>query len=291
MANLIHCDTARRHDFLYLFDVTDGNPNGDPDAGGFPRVDPQTMQGLITDGCIKRKVRNWVDLTHGSEARNKIYIQDRGVALNEYHQRAYTESDIKSTGSKQKPEDVKVVRDLMCANFYDVRTFGAVMTTQVNCGQVRGPLQLTFARSIDPIFHLDMAITRVAITKVGEDKTTEIGRKRIIPYGLYLGHGYYVPHFATTTGFSNDDLELFWTAFVGAWDIDRAASRGTLALHKLYVYTHENPLGNAPAHRLFQRFTVSKKAEVQAPRCITEYDIAIDEQNLPDGITLTKLVD
>lgn len=291
MTKPIYCDAARRHDFLYLFDVMDGNPNGDPDAGGFPRVDPQTMKGLVTDGCVKRKIRNWIDLTHGSEERNKIYIQDRGIALNEYHQRAYTARKIKSTGSKQNPEEVKVVRDWMCENFYDVRTFGAVMTTQINCGAVHGPIQLKFARSIDPIFHLDLAITRVAITKVGEDKTTEIGRKRIIPYGLYLGHGYYVPQFATKTGFSDEDLELFWEAFKGAWGFDRSNSRGSQELHKLYIYTHENPLGNAPAHRLFQRLTVSRKAGVQAPRCITDYDIAIDERDLPEGITLTKLVD
>src|SRR5690348_17304225 len=208
----IHLNVTRRHDFVLLFDVTDGNPNGDPDAGNLPRVDPETMQGLVTDVSIKRKVRDWVDMARGEEDRYKIYVQNKGIALNTLHKRAYTALGVTSTGSKQKREEVDAVRQWMCANFYDIRTFGAVMTTDVNCGHVRGPVQLTFARSADPIVPLDLSITRVAITdpkdaEVVENekggmsgKTTEMGRKAIVPYGLYKGHGFFTPHFARQTG-------------------------------------------------------------------------------------------
>ncbi|HVC96346.1 MAG TPA: type I-C CRISPR-associated protein Cas7/Csd2, partial [Pirellulales bacterium] len=214
-------DPTRRHDFVFLVDVTDGNPNGDPDAGNLPRVDPETMQGLMTDVSIKRKVRDWIDATRGDHERFKIYVQNKGIALNTLHQRGYTALNLKSSGTKQKREDVDAVRGWMCENFYDVRTFGAVMTTQVNAGQVRGPIQLTFARSIDPIVPLEVAITRVAITDPKDTevvltdsgagqggKTTEIGRKSIVPYGLYRGHGFFNPHFAEQTGFSAEDLGI-----------------------------------------------------------------------------------
>lgn len=286
----LYCQAERRHDFVYLFEVTDGNPNGDPDAGNLPRVDPETMQGLVTDVAIKRKVRNWIDFTHGTDPSNKIYVQDKGIALNDLHARAYTAKNIKSSGSKQKAEDIKEVRQWMCENFYDVRTFGAVMTTGVNCGQVRGPIQLTFARSIDPITPLDLAITRVAITKPEDEKTTEIGRKMIVPYGLYQGYGYYVPHFSQQTGFSSEDLALFWEAFQGMWDIDRAASRGTLALRGLTVFSHENPRGNAPAYTLLERLSARKREDVQAPRRFADYVITINQMDLPAGITCTDLV-
>ncbi len=201
-----HLNPERRHDFVLLFDVMDGNPNGDPDAGNLPRVDPETMHGLVTDVAIKRKIRDYVDLARGQEERYKIYVQNRGDALNDLNQRAYTALGLKSTGSKQRREDVSQTRQWMCDNFFDIRTFGAVMTTQVNCGQVRGPVQITFARSEDPIVPLDLSITRVAITKpedarvVGGDgeegeggKTTEMGRKAIVPYGLYRAHGFVMP--------------------------------------------------------------------------------------------------
>lgn len=290
MTNQVYGDPERRHDFIYLIDVTDGNPNGDPDAGNLPRVDPETMQGLMTDVCIKRKIRNYVDLTRGTEERNKIYVQDKGIALNELHMRAYTALNLKSTGSKQKAEEVRVTRQWMCENFYDIRTFGAVMNTSINCGQVRGPIQLTFARSIDPIVPLDLAITRVAITKADEDKTTEIGRKTIVPYGLYVGHGFYVPHFAKQTGFSPEDLSLFWEAFQGAWEVDRSAARGMLTLQGLYVFSHENARGDAHTHHLFNRLTVQKMEGVPAPRQITDYTIKIDDTGLPTGVTLSKIV-
>jgi len=302
-ATQAHLDPARRHDFILLFDVTHGNPNGDPDAGNLPRVDPETMQGLVTDVAIKRKVRDFVDLARGTDERFKIYVQNRGVALNDLHQRAYMALNIKSTGTKQKREDVESARTWMCNNFYDVRTFGAVMTTGVNAGQVRGPVQITFARSIDPIVALDLSITRVAITDPkdaqvvvaeGDDsaeggKTTEMGRKALVPYGLYRAHGFVVAPFAKQTDFSSEDLELFWTALTMMWDIDRSAARGLMACRGIYVFTHENALGNAPAHRLLERLTITRNADVEAPRRFSDYQVTLDEDDLPSGVTLTRL--
>ncbi len=259
-------DPARRHDFVLIFEVTDGNPNGDPDAGNMPRLDPETNQGLVTDVCLKRKVRNYVALTQEGVPGKRIYVQDAGVALNTLHSEAYDACGLKSTGSKQSRSDVDVARAKMCEAFYDVRMFGAVMTTGVNCGQVRGPLQLTFARSVEPIFPMDVAITRVAITKpedaivvVGEDgeskgkgKTTEIGRKSVVPYGLYVGHGFFSAPFADKTGVSEEDLTLFWEALRGMWDLDHSASRGMMACRGLYVFSHNDKLGRAPAQDLFE---------------------------------------
>jgi len=293
-----------RHDFLVLFDVQDGNPNGDPDAGNMPRVDPETMQGLVTDVCIKRKVRDYVDLALGDQELYKIYVQNKGIALNDLHKRAYVGCKKTSTGAKQKREDVMEVRAWMCKNFYDIRMFGAVMTTEVNCGHVRGPVQLTFARSIDPITPLDVSITRVAITRPadasvvvgetgdeqGKGKVTEMGRKAMLPYGLYLGRGFFSPKFAKDTGVTSQDLELFWEALVRVWDLDRSASRGFMALRGLYVFTHENPLGNAHAHELFARLQVQRKPEVEAARSFADYVTTFDTENLPPGVTLTRVV-
>lgn len=301
-------DPARRHDFLLLFDVMDGNPNGDPDAGNMPRVDPETMQGLVTDVCVKRKVRNYVELAaadrNDAGSGLAIYIQDKGVALNTLHERAYADEKIKSTGKKQAAGEVSRVRDRMCRTYYDVRMFGAVMTTGVNCGQVRGPLQLTFSRSIDPITPLDISITRVAITKeedvkviVTEDeaegkggKRTEMGRKALLPYGLYLGKGFFSPSFAAQTGVSRSDLELFWDALQNMWDHDRSASRGMMACRGLYVFSHDKPLGNAPAHLLFERLAVKCKDGTTASRAFSDYGVTMNEADLPEGITLTRLV-
>lgn len=295
-------DASTRHDAVLFFDVTDGNPNGDPDAGNLPRVDPETMHGLVTDVAIKRKVRNFVDDLHGTEERFKIYVQDKGISLNELHQRAYTEKGIKSTGTKQSREDVGQARQWMCQNFYDVRTFGAVMSTGVNAGQVRGPVQLTLSRSVDPIVPLDLSITRVAITReedarvvVAEDgtssggKQTEMGRKALVPYGLYRCNIYISPQQAADTGFGDDDLALLWDALVRMWDFDRSASRGSMACRGLYVFTHENRFGNAPAHKLLERVTVERKADVSAPRAFSDYIVHVDETDVPDGITLTRL--
>lgn len=301
-ASLIVNDASKRHDAVLYFDVTDGNPNGDPDAGNLPRVDPETMQGLVTDVAIKRKVRNFVDDLHGEEERFKIYVQDKGISLNEMHQRAYTERGLKSTGTKQKREDVDSARSWMCENFFDVRTFGAVMSTGVNAGQVRGPVQITFSRSADPIVPLDLSITRVAITReedarvvVAEDgtssggKQTEMGRKALVPYGLYRCSIFISPQQAKDTGFNDEDLALFWDALVRMWDFDRSASRGMMACRGLYVFTHENPYGNAPAHKLLDRITAVRRPEVIAPRAFSDYVVTADDADLPDGVTLTRI--
>jgi len=302
MTNSVYLDTNRRQDFVLFFDVTDGNPNGDPDAGNLPRVDPETMQGLVTDVCIKRKVRDWVDALKGTEKNYKIYVQS-GEALITKHKRAYAALDLKSTGTKQKAEDIGKARRWMCQNFYDIRTFGAVMTVGVNCGQVRGPVQLTFARSIDPVVPMDVTITRVAVTReedaqvvVSEEgetsgKQTEMGRKAIVPYGLYRAHGFFNPHFAEQTGFSDDDLELFWQALQQMWDFDRSAARGMMACRGLYVFSHESKLGNVPAHKLFERIDARLNDGVNVPRSFRDYDVRVDEQDLPAGVVLSRLME
>ncbi|MBI4321533.1 MAG: type I-C CRISPR-associated protein Cas7/Csd2 [Chloroflexi bacterium] len=304
MAGGIYLDATRRHDFVLLFDVADGNPNGDPDAGNMPRVDPETMQGLVTDVAIKRKVRDWVDASCGDKQCNKIYVQSDGEALNAIHRRAYTALSITPTGSKQAKQDVDKTRACMCANFYDIRMFGAVMTTGVNCGQVRGPVQLTFARSVDPIVPLDLSITRVAVTReedakvvVSDDgggatggKRTEMGRKAIVPYGLYRAYGFYNPHFAAQTGVTEEDLRLFWQALEHMWDLDRSSSRGMMACRGLYVFSHESGLGNAPAHRLLERVRLARREGVTAARSFGDYGVDVEEADLTKGVTLTRLV-
>ncbi|MDE0405989.1 MAG: type I-C CRISPR-associated protein Cas7/Csd2 [Nitrospira sp.] len=302
MVKEIYIDPTKRHDFVLLFDVTDGNPNGDPDAGNLPRVDPETMQGMVTDVCLKRKVRNWIDVTNGSDATRKIYVQNN-TALNDLHQRAYKALKLESTGSKQKRDDVEKTRKWMCENFYDIRMFGAVMTTGVNCGQVRGPVQMTFARSISPVIPLDVSITRIAITRTedvevvgsesdaeGGGKTTEMGRKALLPYGLYKGVGFFSPHFAQDTGVSEEDLSLFWQALQQMWDLDHSASRGLMACRGLYIFSHDNDLGNAPAHALFDRLTVKLNDGIEAPRQFVDYTVTVQDDSLPEGITLTRLV-
>lgn len=303
MASNLYSDVTRRHDFVLLFGVTDGNPNGDPDAGNLPRVDPDTMQGLVTDVAIKRKVRDWVHVARGDDERFKIYVLSGGEALNTKHQWAYDANDLKSTGTRQNKGDVETARQWMCANFYDIRMFGAVMTTGVNCGQVRGPIQLTFARSIDPIMTLDLSITRQAVTRaedarvvVGDDggegtggKQTEMGRKAIVPYGLYRAHGFFVAPFARQTGVSEEDLEFFWRALQNMWDFDRSSARGEMACRGLYVFTHESDLGDAPAHRLFELIELPP-SKVDAPRSFKHYEVTIREELVPEKVTLTRLV-
>lgn len=292
-----HLEAAVRHDFVLLFDVLDGNPNGDPDAGNLPRVDPETGQGLVTDVALKRKVRNYVDELKGESEGYKIYIQ-QGAILNNQHTRAYTALNIKSKSKEESPG----VRKWMCQNFFDIRAFGAVMSTEVNCGQVRGPVQLTFARSVDRILPLDAAITRVALTKSDEKNTIQndagedtarsgtIGRKAFIPYGLYRAHGFYVPSYAKDTGFGNDDLEVLWSALQNMWDLDRSASRGTTACQGLYVFSHDSSLGNAPSHKLFGRINIAP-VEGKVPRAFTDYTVTINDADLPSGVTLTKLLE
>jgi len=314
-ATSIFCDPAKRHDFTFLFDVTNGNPNGDPDAGNLPRIDPETMHGLVTDVCIKRKIRDWVDMTRSNEERFEIYVQNKGIALNDFNKRAHQavfESKASGNGrgeqaateakrAKGAKEDEQressafrqnARREWMCDHFYDIRTFGAVLSTgDYPAGQVRGPIQLTFAQSINPIIPLDISITRVAVTKIDEEKktTSTMGRKSFVPYGLYRGYGFFVPHFARQTGFSSEDLELFWTALRSVWDVDRSASRGMLALRGLYIFSHDNALGNAPAHSLFDRIHVNLNEGVQAPRSIGDYTVMVDEADLPEGVTLSRL--
>lgn len=313
-----HLDHTKRHDFTFLFDVTNGNPNGDPDAGNLPRIDPETMHGLVTDVSIKRKIRDFVDVTRGEQRGFRIFIQSKGFALNDLiaqskvalpaeAQTQVEDEDDEEGGKKAKAKPTPLSpakrreyeglrRDLMCKQFYDIRTFGAVLSTgkqesdggkMRGAGQVRGPVQLTFARSIDPIIPLDISITRVAITRPEDDKRTEMGRKALLPYALYMGHGFVTPHFAGQTGFSSNDLGVFWEALQRCWELDRSASRGMLALRGLYVFSHEHPLGNAPAHELFERVQVE---EVPMARDFDKARVTVDEANLPAGVTLTHLV-
>lgn len=288
-------DSSVRHDFVLLCDVQSGNPNGDPDAGNLPRVDPETGLGLITDVALKRKVRNYVDALRGQEEHYKIYVQ-QGAILNDVNRRAYTALGLKDDPKKEGPG----VRKWMCENFYDIRTFGAVMSTEVNAGQVRGPVQLTFARSVDPIMGMDVAITRVALTSASKQSVTNeqgesvathgtIGRKALIPYGLYVAYGFYVPSFARQTGFNDQDLELLWQALINMWDLDRSASRGLTSCRGLYVFSHESALGNAPAHKLLERIKVSRKPDVSVARSFSDYAVSVDSQNLPAGVQLDVL--
>ena len=291
-----HLSAANRHDFVLLFDVTNGNPNGDPDAGNLPRVDPETGLGIVTDVALKRKVRNYVDAVKGDEEHFKIYVQ-QGAILNNQHARAYTALGNNPKEATQK--NISAAKVWMCENFYDVRTFGAVMSTEVNAGQVRGPVQLTFGRSIDPILGLDAAITRVALTKpdpkqAADDETARsgtMGRKAYIPYGLYLAHGFFVPSFAANTGFDNDDLELLWHALINMWDLDRSASRGLTACRGLYVFSHESKLGNAPAHKLLERVQVMRNEDVGMARAFSDYTISVDQSELPSGVELHVLTE
>jgi CRISPR-associated protein Csd2 len=368
---MIHLDPNKRHEFVLIFEVTDGNPNGDPDAGNMPRTDPETMQGLVTDVSLKRKIRNFVttyaqDLPESERSRYNIYVENKGV-LNAQHRKAYTALGIqtaqpaslevndetilltlqdiglpdgfaleeengthiltyngelgaeelkealeliktdgsapaakfvesvakKAKSAKVSRENVRRAQDWMCQHFYDVRMFGAVMSTGVNAGQVRGPIQLTFSRSIDPVLPRDLSITRVAITREEdkEKKETEMGRKALIHYGLYMGKGFFSPHLAHETLVTEHDLEVFWHALIQMWALDRSASRGMMNPRGLYVFTHESKLGNAPAHLLFERIAVKCNENIVAPRAFTDYTVTINDSNLPNGVTLTKLLE
>lgn len=284
-------DPEKRYDFLLLFDVTDGNPNGDPDAGNLPRIDPETMQGIVTDVCLKRKIRNYVDLVYGGSYdeldcndRFGIFVRDSGVALN-----TKLKAGAEAVGAKpDKKKENKDARAEMCRRYFDIRTFGGVLSTgDYNCGQVRGPMQLTFARSVDPVIPGDVAITRVAITKEGEQKETEIGRKAQVPYGLYVSKGYFSPMLAKDTGFDQKDLETFWQAVADMFENDRSAARGDMRLQQVFIFRHEGPLGNAHAGKLFDRVKLKKK--VEAPRNFSDYEVSVDE-DLPDGVTLVRLL-
>lgn len=288
-----------RYEFVVLFDVENGNPNGDPDAGNMPRVDPETGYGLVTDVCLKRKIRNYVEMAKEGEKGYRIYIKD-GVPLNSSDKEAcaYVGADpdkLKEAKKKDEHLDEKI-RDFMCSNFYDIRTFGAVMTTftkgTLNCGQVRGPVQLGFARSIDPILPQEVTITRVAITTEAdaEKKNTEMGRKYIVPYGLYRAEGYVSANLARkTTGFSEEDLELLWTAILNMFENDHSAARGKMAVRELIAFKHNCELGCAPAHKLFDLVKVEHKDGVTAPRSYGDYTVSVDETHLPSGVTCTRM--
>lgn len=282
-----------RYEFVILFDVENGNPNGDPDAGNMPRVDPETGLGLVTDVCLKRKIRNYVEMVKENSTGYRIYIKD-AVPLNRSDAEAYaelgvTEKTIKDARKADPDLDLKI-RDWMCRNFFDIRAFGAVMTTFVkaalNCGQVRGPVQLGFARSIDPVIPQEVTITRVAITTEAdaEKKSNEMGRKYIIPYGLYRCEGYISANLARkTTGFSDEDLELLWDAILNMFENDHSAARGNMAVRQLIIFRHDSELGNAPAHRLFDAVTVTRKPEIVAPRHFSDYTVSIGQ--MPEGVT------
>ena len=284
-----------RYEFVVLFDVENGNPNGDPDAGNMPRVDPETGYGLVTDVCLKRKIRNYVEMAKEGEKGYRIYIKD-GIPLNSSDKEAcaYVGADpdkLKEAKKKDEHLDEKI-RDFMCSNFYDIRTFGAVMTTFVkaslNCGQVRGPVQLGFARSVDPIMPQEVTITRVAIT-TEEDaakKGTEMGRKFIVPYGLYRAEGFVSANLARkTTGFDEDDLALLWKAILNMFENDRSAARGMMAVRKLIIFKHDSELGEAPAWKLFKLVDVQRKPEIAAPRSFEDYQFSVDTDHLPQGVT------
>lgn len=375
-ATKVYCDPTKKHDFLLVFDVTDGNPNGDPDAGNLPRTDPETMEGLVTDVALKRKVRNFIEVAsedHDSPERLKIFVKHHGV-LNDQIRLAYTEQGMEvgvrverevsdaavvanlrefsealpgafkftdvPDGSEEKPrlaysgeltdpefktelddldeslgaktrkllndlkkasdkegkpkkgrDDVEKARKWMCANFFDVRMFGAVMSTGLNAGQVRGPLQLTFSRSVDPVIPQDLAITRMAVTdEKDRDKLQTIGRKTLIPYGLYVGRGFFSAHAAKDTGVTVEDLELFWDALLYMWDFDRSASRGTMSLRGLYVFTHERKYGDAPVHELFERIQPSLDEGVASPRRFSDYTVRVEDEGMPEGVTLSRLL-
>ena len=291
-----------RYDFVILFDVENGNPNGDPDAGNMPRIDPETGYGLVTDVCLKRKIRNYVETLKedAPDADNyRIYVKE-GVPLNRSDAEALehnglTPKDDLKKAKKSDPEIDRKLRDYMCEHFYDIRTFGAVMTTFVkgalNCGQVRGPVQLSFARSVDPIVPQEVTITRVAITTEAdaEKKGTEMGRKHIVPYALYRAEGYVSANLARkTTGFSEDDLKLLWTAILNMFENDHSAARGKMAVRELIVFKHDSELGNAPAYKLFDSVAVQRKPDVDAARSYRDYTVTVAD-TLPEGVTCERL--
>jgi CRISPR-associated protein Csd2 len=289
-----------RYDFVLIFDVRDGNPNGDPDAGNLPRLDAESGHGLVTDVALKRKIRNFIGILKGEQPPHEIYIKEKAV-LNRTHERAYVavgaKDALKGEEKKRKGggDTVDQAREWMCANFFDVRTFGAVMSTGVNCGQVRGPVQLTFARSVDPIVALEHSITRMAVAteaeaqKQGGDNRT-MGRKHTVPYGVYVAHGFVSAFLAKQTGFSEDDLELLWQSLENMFEHDRSAARGEMATRGLYAFKHDSELGNAHAFALFDRVKVQRRAGVEVPRSFTDYEVSINQADMPIGVTLIQRV-
>lgn len=287
MSNVID----KRYEFVLFFDVENGNPNGDPDAGNMPRIDPETGQGIVTDVCIKRKIRNYVEVAKEDVPGYEIYVKD-GAVLNLQHQRAYDFLGVKGKTDKEKKDMLKddkiqnSLKKFMCDNFYDIRTFGAVMSTKVDCGTVRGPVQINFAKSIDPIFQQEVSITRVAVTNVGDVKGSGMGRKYIVPYGLYRVEGYVSAELAKRgTGFTEEDLSLLWESLINMFEHDHSAARGKMATRKLIVFQHETSLGNAPSHILFDKVKVEN---INTPaRNFKDYKISIDKSSI-EGINIIE---
>ena len=289
-----------RFDFVLFFDVKNGNPNGDPDAGNMPRIDPETGHGIVSDVCLKRKVRNYVDLVKGQDVDGpdvaegelgyKIYVQE-GAVLNERNKKAYVHYDMKPSEKKlpKGEQDRLKVTKFMCDNFFDIRSFGAVMTTGVNCGQVRGPIQMCFAESVDPVMPMEMSITRMAVTKEEDaEKERTMGRKQYIPYGLYRVEGFVSASLAEKTGFSQEDLDLFFSALTNMFEHDRSAARGLMSSRKLLVFKHESKLVNAPAHRLFEAVKVNRLIPAaQEARSFSDYTIEVGD--IPEGVELIEL--
>jgi len=292
---------TKRYDFVLLFDVKNGNPNGDPDAGNAPRTDPETGYGLVSDVCLKRKIRNFITLAKTSpdgkpEPGYDIYVKE-GAILIKKHELAYEVDAIKN--AEKGADRVELARRWMCQTFFDIRMFGAVMSLGVNCGQVRGPVQIAFARSIDPIAQLEQSITRMAVatereaqaqSERQEGQARTMGRKTIVPYGLYRAHGFISPYLAAQTGFTQADLDLLWQALMMMFEHDHSAARGEMASRKLIVFEHESPLGNAPAHALFERVKVTRKDPDKPARDFTDYEVTLDTTGLPSGITVHEML-
>ena len=282
-----------RYDFVILFDVKDGNPNGDPDAGNLPRIDPETGHGLVTDVCLKRKVRNYVQIANGTKSGYDIFIKEKAI-LNDLIDLAHEEDNVKD---REKGEKTEAARQVMCKTYFDVRTFGAVMSTGKNAGQVRGPVQLTFARSIEPVVPLEHSITRMAVATKAEAEKQQgdnrtMGRKFTVPYALYKCHGFISAPFAEQTGFSDDDLKLFWEALRNMFEHDRSAARGQMATRKLIVFKHDSRMGKAHAHKLFELIKVDRTANADGPaRLFADYEVNIDEANIPAGVSIEKELD
>ncbi|MDY0104741.1 MAG: type I-C CRISPR-associated protein Cas7/Csd2 [Lentimicrobium sp.] len=281
-----------RYDFALLFDVTDGNPNGDPDAGNLPRVDAETGMGLVTDVCLKRKVRNFVYMVKNAEKPNDIFIKEKSI-LNQLIDESHEQDEVKN---KEKSGDkTEAARKWMCSNYYDIRTFGAVLSTGKNAGQVRGPIQFTFGRSVDPVVALEHSITRMAVAteaeaqKQGGDNRT-MGRKFTIPYGLYFSKGFISAHLAAQTGFNEDDLSLFWEALKNMFDHDHSAARGMMCTRKLIVFKHETALGNAPAYQLFDAIKIERKDQTKPVRAFSDYALSIDKSSIPPGVELIEML-
>ena len=280
-----------RYDFVLFFDVTDGNPNGDPDAGNLPRVDAETGMGLVTDVCLKRKIRYYVQLIKNAERPYDIFIKEKAILCNFIHE-AHQQDEVKE---KTKGEKTAAARAWMCKNYYDVRTFGAVMSIGENAGQVRGPIQLTFARSIDPIISSEHCITRMCVAtdteaekQNGDNRT--MGRKYTVPYGLYRTHGFISAHLASQTGFNESDLSLFWEALKNMFDHDHSAAKGLMTTCKLIVFKHDSALGNAPAHKLFEAIDVNLIDQNRPPRSFKDYKVSINNNLIPAGVEVLELV-